>query len=399
MIPAALLHVLASTATATPTPSQSSSAASEATAAITQFNDSVTSIPCIPGNGTFCGLLVDVGVDVRWAQFLILYGTPVLKVVLTIVAGLVLRSVAHRAIGALSERIASGEAQPGQSRWWRAGRGRETRASEASTAHHGGTLAYERRAQRARTLGSVLRSLTTAVVVTVVALLVIGQLGIPLGPLLAGVSVVGVAVGFGAQTLVKDFLAGIFIIAEDQFGVGDSVNLSADAQGTVEAVSLRVTRLRGVDGTVWYVRNGDVLRVGNRSQGWSRAVLDVDVPYSADAARVAEVLDEVGEQLHADEEWRRHLLEEPQVWGIEALSLDKVVVRLAVRTAPLQQWSVSRELRARIKARFDAEGIGHPVDEPAEPADDAPAPAAAAPAGPSLPPGSQGPPTGPSPHR
>jgi len=167
--------------------------------------------------------------------------------------------------------------------------------------------------------------------------------------------VVGVAVGFGAQTLVKDFLAGIFLIAEDQFGVGDSVDLSADAKGTVEAVSLRVTRLRGVDGTVWYVRNGDLLRVGNRSQGWSRAVLDVDVPYSADAGRVAE------------------LLEEPQVWGVEALTLEKVVVRIAVRTAPLQQWAVARELRARIKARFDAEGVGHAVDDPAEPGEDAPA--------------------------
>lgn len=400
MIAGALGHVLVASTSATPSASATADATQRFEERATAFNDQVTSIPCIPGNGTFCGLLVDVGVDVRWAQFLVLYGTPVLKVVLTVVAGLVLRSVAHRAIGALSERIASGEAQPGQSRWWRAGRGRETRASEASTAQQGGTLAYERRSQRARTLGSVLRSLTTAVVTTVVALLVIGQLGIPLAPLLAGVSVVGVAVGFGAQTLVKDFLAGIFIIAEDQFGVGDSVNLSADAQGTVEAVSLRVTRLRGVDGTVWYVRNGDVLRVGNRSQGWSRAVLDIDVPYTADAARVAEVLDEVGEQLHADEDWRRHLLEEPQVWGIEALSLDKVVVRIAVRTAPLQQWSVSRELRARIKARFDAEGIGHPVDDPAEPTDDTPAPApAAAPAGPSLPPGNQGPPTGPSPHR
>jgi moderate conductance mechanosensitive channel len=393
---AALAHALVASASASATPSASATA--DATqrfeAGIDRSTEAASALACFPGDGTFCGLMVNAGVNETLAKFLTYYGSPLLKIALIVIAGLVLRSVVHRAIGALAEGIANGEAQPGQSRWWRAGRGRETRASEASTAHHGGTLAYERRAQRARTLGSVLRSLTTAIVMTVVALLVIGQLGIPLAPLLAGVSVVGVAVGFGAQTLVKDFLAGIFIIAEDQFGVGDSVNLSADAQGTVEAVSLRVTRLRGVDGTVWYVRNGDVLRVGNRSQGWSRAVLDIDVPYTADAARVAELLDEVGEQLYADEDWRRHLLEEPQVWGVEALSLDKVVVRLAVRTAPLQQWSVSRELRARIKARFDAEGIGHPVDDPAEPADGAPAPAA-----PSLPPGSQGPPTGPSSHR
>ncbi|PWJ47364.1 small conductance mechanosensitive channel [Quadrisphaera granulorum] len=389
MIAAALTSVLAASASAAP-----SSPVQELTNDVTRSTEAASTLACSPGDGTWCGLMVNAGVNETFAKFLMYYGSPLLKIALILVAGLIVRNVAHSAIEALAERIASGEAQPGRSRWWRAGRGRETRASEASTASTDGTLAWERRSQRARTLGSVLRSLTTAVVMTVVALLVIGQLGIPLAPLLAGVSVVGVAVGFGAQTLVKDFLAGIFIIAEDQFGVGDSVNLSADAQGTVEAVSLRVTRLRGVDGTVWYVRNGDVLRVGNRSQGWSRAVLDIDVPYSADAARVAEVLDEVGEQFHADEDWRRHLLEEPQVWGIEALSMDKVVVRLAVRTAPLQQWSVSRELRARIKARFDAEGIGHSIDDPADPADDADdAPA------PSLPPGNQGPPTGPSSHR
>jgi len=360
--------LLASTATASPTSSTEALGRD-----LDAFNASAQLIPCTPGDGTFCGVMVDVGVNETVARFLILYGTPVLKVLLILVVGLLLRNFLHRLIGGLSERIAAGEAQPGQSRWWRAGRGRDHRASETSTARHDGTMAFERRAQRARTLGSVLRSTTTAVLMTVTALLVLGQVGIPLGPLLAGVSVVGVAVGFGAQTLVKDFLAGIVLIAEDQFGVGDSVDLSADAKGTVEAVSLRVTRLRGVDGTVWYVRNGDLLRVGNRSQGWSRAVLDVDVPYSADAGRVAELLEDVGRGLHAEREWRKHLLEEPQVWGVEALTLEKVVVRIAVRTAPLQQWAVARELRARIKARFDAEGVGHAVDDPAEPGEDAPA--------------------------
>ena len=358
--------LLASTASATP------SATADFEERVSTYYDSAQTIPCTPGDGTFCGVMVDVGVNETLARFLILYGTPVLKVLLILVVGLVLRNFLHRLIGGLSERIAAGEAQPGQSRWWRAGRGRGSSAGHSDTARHDGTMAFERRAPRARPLGWVPPPPTTAVLMTVTALLVLGQLGIPLGPLLAGVSVVGVAVGFGAQTLVKDFLAGIFLIAEDQFGVGDSVDLSADAKGTVEAVSLRVTRLRGVDGTVWYVRNGDLLRVGNRSQGWSRAVLDVDVPYSADAGRVAELLEDVGRELHAEREWRKHLLEEPQVWGVEALTLEKVVVRIAVRTAPLQQWAVARELRARIKARFDAEGVGHAVDDPAEPGADAP---------------------------
>ncbi len=360
--------LLASTATASP-----SASATGVTEVITRTTDAAEALRCTPGDGTWCSLMVRAGVDETFAKFLTYYGSPLLKVLVILVVGLLLRNFLHRAIGALSERIANGETQPGQSRWWRAGRGRETTAVHGDTARHDGTMAFERRAQRARTLGSVLRSTTTAVLMTVTALLVLGQVGIPLGPLLAGVSVVGVAVGFGAQTLVKDFLAGIFLIAEDQFGVGDSVDLSADAKGTVEAVSLRVTRLRGVDGTVWYVRNGDLLRVGNRSQGWSRAVLDVDVPYSADAGRVAELLEDVGRGLHAEREWRKHLLEEPQVWGVEALTLEKVVVRIAVRTAPLQQWAVARELRARIKARFDAEGVGHAVDDPAEPGEDAPA--------------------------
>ncbi len=366
----ALLASAASSGTGTATPSATATAdAAEALATRVQASTAAAdALQCTVGDGTVCSLVVRAGLDETLARFLTYYGAPLLKVLLILVVGLLLRNFLHRAIGALSERIAAGETQPGQSRWWRAGRGRETTSAQSSTERLDGTVAFERRAQRARTLGSVLRSSTTAVLVTVTALLVLGQLGIPLAPLLAGVSVVGVALGFGAQTLVKDFLAGIFLIAEDQFGVGDSVDLSADAKGTVEAVSLRVTRLRGVDGTVWYVRNGDLLRVGNRSQGWSRAVLDVDVPFTADAAAVAVMLDEVGQKLHADEEWRRNLLEEPQVWGLEALTLEKVVVRLAVRTAPLQQWAVARELRARIKERFDAEGIGHPVASAETPA-------------------------------
>ena len=175
-------------------------------------------------------------------------------------------------------------------------------------------------------------------------------------------NIVGLALGFGAQSLVKDFLGGIFLILEDQYGVGDSVNLGT-ASGTIEAVGLRVTRLRDVNGTVWYVRNGEILAVGNMSQEWARTVLDVPVAFSADLGRVREVLHEVAHAVWEDPEYRPDILEEPEVWGVERWDPDGVVMRLVVKTAPPQQWSVARELRERVKDRFEAEGIEIPLSQ------------------------------------
>ncbi|MFP5334850.1 MAG: mechanosensitive ion channel family protein, partial [Actinomycetes bacterium] len=206
------------------------------------------------------------------------------------------------------------------------------------------------------------KSISTGVIAVVVVLMVLAEFSINVGPLIAGAGVLGVALGFGSQALVKDFLSGIFMIVEDQYGVGDVVDLG-EASGSVEAVGLRVTRLRDVNGTVWYVRNGEVLRVGNMSQGWARAVLDVEVAYGEDLGRVHDVLREIGADLKADEDWAHLVMEDPEVWGIEALSADSVVVRLVVKTVPLEQWTVARELRRRIKARFDREGIEHPFPQ------------------------------------
>jgi small conductance mechanosensitive channel len=210
-------------------------------------------------------------------------------------------------------------------------------------------------------MASVLKSLTTAVVAAIVLLTVLDELGIPTGPLLASAGIVGVAVGFGAQTLVRDVISGIFMLAEDQYGVGDVVDLG-DASGVVEAVGLRVTRVRDVDGTVWYIRNGEVQRVGNRSQGWARAVLDVGIAYGEDVTRAEALLLEVAATLKDDEHFGTLVLEEPEMWGVESVSADGVVLRLVVKTAPLEQWAVARELRRRIKERFDAEGVrvAHP---------------------------------------
>jgi small conductance mechanosensitive channel len=165
-----------------------------------------------------------------------------------------------------------------------------------------------------------------------------------------------VALGFGAQSLVTDFLSGIFMIVEDQYGVGDVIDLG-EASGTVEAVGLRVTRLRDVQGTVWYVRNGEVVRVGNSSQNWARTVVDVPVGHDVDLFKVQQVLKDVAHDVWEDEDFTSMIIEEPEVWGVQDLTPDWITVRVTLKTAPLEQWAVAREMRERIKARFDHEGI------------------------------------------
>jgi moderate conductance mechanosensitive channel len=226
-------------------------------------------------------------------------------------------------------------------------------------------LTSGRRVQRAETMGSLLKSVTSIVIVTIVVITAIAELGYPVAPLLASAGVVGVALGFGAQSLVKDFLSGVFMIFEDQYGVGDVVDLG-EANGTVETVGLRVTRLRDVQGTVWYVRNGEILRVGNQSQNWARTVLDIPVALDQDLRRVQDVLRDVAHDLWDDEDFRGLVIEEPSVWGVEELTPNWALVRVTLKTAPLEQWAVAREMRQRVKIRFDHEGIelAHPAAVP-----------------------------------
>ncbi len=220
--------------------------------------------------------------------------------------------------------------------------------------------AGERRKQRAQTMGSILKSIASGLILAVVLVMVLDQVGVNIAPILASAGILGIALGFGAQNLVKDFLSGIFMILEDQYGVGDSVDLG-EAVGTVEAVGLRVTRLRDVDGTVWYARNGEILRVGNRSQNWARTVLDITVAYESDLDEVQQILQDEAHAMYEDERWHDIIIEEPEVWGVERFDKDGAVVRVVLKTAPLQQWPVARALRQRIKARFDAAGIRIPT--------------------------------------
>ncbi|HEX6516561.1 MAG TPA: mechanosensitive ion channel family protein [Nocardioidaceae bacterium] len=225
-----------------------------------------------------------------------------------------------------------------------------------------GSPAAARRVQRAGAMGSLLKSIVTGTIAAVVAIMALSELGADVAPLIASAGIIGVALGFGAQSLVKDFLSGIFMIFEDQYGVGDVID-AGEATGTVEAVGLRVTRIRDVDGTVWYVRNGEILRIGNMSQNWARTVLDVQVGYGEDLHRVREILTDVAHDMWEDEDYQGVIIEEPEVWGVQSLNPDGVTVRVVLKTAPLEQWGVAREMRERIKARFDYEGIEIPLPQ------------------------------------
>jgi small conductance mechanosensitive channel len=206
-------------------------------------------------------------------------------------------------------------------------------------------------------MGAVLRSIAKAAIGTVAVLTVLGEFGVNLGPLIAGAGIAGVALGFGAQSLVKDFLSGIFMLVEDQFGVGDIVDVG-EASGLVEGVSLRTTRLRDVEGTVWHVPNGEIHRVGNKSQQWSRALLDVQVAFETDVDEATRVIKAAADEVWHSEEVGPSVLEEPEVWGVEGFGPTGIAIRLVVKTQPADQWKVLRELRSRIKVALDREGIG-----------------------------------------
>jgi len=214
----------------------------------------------------------------------------------------------------------------------------------------------ERRRQRAQAIAGVLRSAATIAITSVAVVMVLGQLAINVAPIIASAGIVGLAFGFGAQSLVSDFLAGLFMLMEDQYGVGDWVDISGTG-GTVEEVGLRVTKLRDLDGAVWYVRNGQVLKLGNYSQDWARAVLEVPFGYDQDAEAGSKAMEQAAWSLWDDPEWRDKVIDSPQVWGMTALSRDEVTIRVSVNTPPTDRWDVGRELRRRIKAALAQQDV------------------------------------------
>jgi small conductance mechanosensitive channel len=221
----------------------------------------------------------------------------------------------------------------------------------------GGLLVnVERRRQRSQAIGSVLRSVASFLIMGTAALMVLATFEINLAPLLASAGVAGVAIGFGARNLVTDFLSGVFMILEDQYGVGDAIDAGV-ASGEVIEVGLRVTKLRGDNGEIWYVRNGEVKRIGNLSQGWATAGVDVTVRASENLDKVKRTLDEVAEKMSKEEPWNELLWGPIEVLGLDSVLLDSMVVRVSAKTMPGKSLSVERELRWRIKRAFDAADI------------------------------------------
>ena len=223
-------------------------------------------------------------------------------------------------------------------------------------------LLSERRALRAKTIGSVLKSFVTFLMFIIALMLILSELGIDLAPFIAGTSIVGVALGFGAQGIVKDFLNGMFMMLEDQYGVGDVIDFEL-ATGTVEAVGLRSTRLRDINGTVWYVRNGEVLRVGNKSQGFATVVLDIPIDAWADVALASHAMLDTATTMREEDDWKHVFMREPELLGVESLSRYETVLRLSARVRPLEQWRTARELRRRIWLRMDELDLGHPAPD------------------------------------
>ena len=218
-------------------------------------------------------------------------------------------------------------------------------------------IAKRMREQRARTVASLLNNVALVIIVITAVLTALSTtLGISIAPLLAGVGVFGLAISFGAQSLVKDVINGIFILVEGQYGIGDVIRVG-DVGGMVEKITLRTTTLRDLEGIVHTLPNGEINRVSNMTKTWSRALLDIRVAYGENVDRVIEVLADIGRTLREDETWSPLLVEDPEVLGVESFGDAGVVIRTIVKTLPLKQWEVAREFRRRIKRRFDAEGI------------------------------------------
>ncbi len=219
-----------------------------------------------------------------------------------------------------------------------------------------------RRAQRADALGALARSVVAVVVWVVAVFMILGTVGISLGPLVAGAGIVGLALGFGAQGLVSDFISGVFMLIEDQYGVGDIVD-AGEAIGVVEGVTLRSTRIRDIEGTLWHIPNGEIRRIGNMSQKWARVLLDVQVAYETDVDEAMEIIEAVANAMAEEDAYRDLFLDPPEVWGVQDLGADGVDLRLVIKTRPAEQWAIGRELRRRIKRAFDAAEVEIPFPQ------------------------------------
>lgn len=304
--------------------------------------------------GLFCEWVfnrTDSDVAARIANWLV---DKPLRIVLIIAVAYLLRKVVHAAIDRLTQRMADEMRPDGPLP-------DETKTAAGRKALRIHSIAA-RAEQRALTLGAVFRSGSTMIISIIASFLVLAELDINLAPLIASAGIAGIALGFGAQSVVKDFLSGVFIILEDHYGVGDIVDTGV-ATGKVEEVSLRTTRLRDQAGTLWIVPNGEIHRVGNTSQLWSNAVIDVEVSYDTNVDFAIQTIKNVLDEIWKEKDPDATVLEEPKVLGIEALGDSSVILRAVVRCEPAEQWGMARIARKRIKDALDKAGIEIPFPQ------------------------------------
>ena len=267
-----------------------------------------------------------------------------LRILLIITIAFIVRLVAHRFIDRVTRATAEGHVPPAL-----------RPLKESAVATHvleASPLQSERRRQRAQTIGSVLKSAVSVIVFVLALLMVLDQFEVNLAPLIAGTTIVGAALAFGAQNVIQDFLAGMFMILEDQYGVGDVIDVK-EATGTVEAVGLRTTRLRDPTGTVWYVRNGAVVRVGNQSQGNAQLAIDMPIPPGVSLTDTSQLMLDVATEMSTEDDWASAFIGAPTMAGVESISREESVIRLNATVRPADQWRVAREIRRRIRERLD----------------------------------------------
>lgn len=217
-------------------------------------------------------------------------------------------------------------------------------------------LETERRYRRARTVRAVLNSTVTVIAITIGILVLLADAGVPVTALVASAGILSVALGFGAQSLVKDLISGIFMLIEDQYGVGDVIDVG-DAIGTVEEVGLRCVRLRALDGTVWYVPNGQIVRVGNMTRTWSRALIEVRFAYDTNLEDARQAMFDAVEAAKEKPAIAEAMLEKATIPGIEAIAYNSVTLRLVMKVNPSAQWEVQREVRRHMRRIFAERGI------------------------------------------
>lgn len=283
--------------------------------------------------------------DEFW-MFLTAAGWNIVAVACIILGAFALSWVMRRLISRIVDRIVRGAKSRAEAE--------DTRAIDMSP------LAQVRIVQRTRTLGSILSNIVNVTIVIIAILMVVGVLNPNILSSFTLLSAaIGAGLGFGAQNIVKDVLNGMFIVAEDQIGIGDVVDLGL-ATGIVEYVSVRVTHVRDVNGTLWFVRNGEITRIGNMSQGWSRVIIDLAVPTDADVEVVEQAMLDTAKELAREAKWRTRIIEKPEIWGLESISGDALVIRLVVKTRPNAKDDVARALRMRLKQAIDGLGVKLP---------------------------------------